>query len=388
MTKPARKRELGRGERVLPGVFRLRLPLPWPGVPHGNAWAVAAGDGIVLFDTGMHTLTGASSGAHPEGHTQGAHGRQAGEPGSIVQLERALAMCGLSIEDVRLVVCTHAHSDHYGQAATIVRRAGCELWMHPKYEHMSAFVEDPDAAFERRVEVARQSGVPEEPLRRFAAERKDHESGIAAVIAPDRELLPGVVVHTDLGPWTVHETPGHAPSHVCLFQPERRLLISGDHLLGRISLFFDYGYSPDPVGEFLSSLDVVERLGARLCLPGHGRTFTDVHAHIEGNRELAAERLRKALAAIVAQPLTAFELVPRIYEERMPAYSAPWLLTETLAMLTHLEALGHAERIRGEPERWSATEAGRFAADAGRSAAADTPASVERPGASGADHKP
>ncbi|MCW3048878.1 MAG: fold metallo-hydrolase, partial [Solirubrobacterales bacterium] len=52
MTAPTRKRELGRGERVLPGVWRLRLPLPWPGVPHCNAWAVAAGDGIVLFDTG------------------------------------------------------------------------------------------------------------------------------------------------------------------------------------------------------------------------------------------------------------------------------------------------------------------------------------------------
>ena len=36
----------------LPGVWRLRMPLPWPGVPHGNAFAVAAGDGIVLFDTG------------------------------------------------------------------------------------------------------------------------------------------------------------------------------------------------------------------------------------------------------------------------------------------------------------------------------------------------
>ena len=81
----------------------------------------------------------------------------------------------------------------------------------------------------------------------------------------------GIIVETDLGPWTVHETPGHAPSHVCLFQPERRLLISGDHLLGRISLFFDYGYSPDPVGEFMRSLDVVEALHARLCLPGHGR---------------------------------------------------------------------------------------------------------------------
>ena len=162
---------------------------------------------------------------------------------------------------------------------------------------------------------ARQSGVPEEPLRRYAAERRDHDSGIAAVIEPDRALLPGVSIATDLGSWTVHETPGHAPSHVCLFQPERRLLISGDHLLGRISLFFDYGYSPDPVGEFVNSLDVVERLGARLCLPGHGRTFADVHAHIEGNRTLVAERIERVLAAIAGEPRTAFEVVPEVIDD-------------------------------------------------------------------------
>ena len=68
MPEANRKREGGRGERVLPGVWRLRLPLPWPGVPHCNAWALAAGDGIVLVDTGMH------------------------EPGSMGHLERALAM--------------------------------------------------------------------------------------------------------------------------------------------------------------------------------------------------------------------------------------------------------------------------------------------------------
>lgn len=328
MSQPTRSRELGRGERVLPGVWRLRLPLPWPGVPHGNAWAVKAGDGIVLFDTGMH------------------------QPGSMMELERALAMCGLGIGDVRLVVCTHSHSDHYGQAATICERAGCELWMHPKYEHMSVEASDPEATLQRRIEVARQSGVPEEPLRRFAAERKGHESGIAAVIAPDRALLPGVEVMTDLGPWSVHETPGHAPSHVCLFQPERRLLISGDHLLGRISLFFELGYSLDPVGEFLNSLDVVERLGARLCLPGHGRTFTDVLAHIQGNRDLVAERLERVSAAIAAEALTAFEVVPRVYSDELATHGGPWLLGETLAMLTHLRALGRAERTGDEPVRW------------------------------------
>src|SRR5262249_25440951 len=259
------RRELGRGERVLPGVFRLRLPLPWPGVPHCNAWALAAAEGVVVVDTGMH------------------------QPGSFAHLERALAMCNLSIENVRLVVCTHAHSDHYGQAAPIIEQAGCELWMHPNHGHMTRWAQDPAAALDRRLEVARQSGVPEEPLRRYAAERGSLGSGIAAIVEPNRALVDGVVVETDLGPWTVYETPGHAPSHVCLFQPERRLLISGDHLLGRISLHFDYGYTADPVGEFLHSLDIVEALGARLCLAGHGRTFADVRAHIEGNRELVRD---------------------------------------------------------------------------------------------------
>jgi glyoxylase-like metal-dependent hydrolase (beta-lactamase superfamily II) len=334
-----RKPELGRGERVLPGVFRLRLPLPWPGVPHCNAWAVAAGDGVVLFDTGMH------------------------QPGSLAHLERALAMCNLTLENVRLVVCTHAHSDHYGQAATVLERAGCELWMHPNHSHMKSWAEDPDAAIDRRLEVARQSGVPEEPLRRYAAERGTRESGIAAVIEPDRELRggrEGIVVETDLGPWTVHETPGHAPSHVCLFQAEHRLLISGDHLLGRIFPFFDFGYSPDPVGEFLHSLDVVEELHARLCLPGHGRTFTDVQAHIEGNRELVAEHLAKILAVIEDgeaksdEPLTAFEILPRVHGSALSPMTAQWLLTETLAMLRHLEVTHRAQRIPGEPERWTA----------------------------------
>ncbi|HXA53797.1 MAG TPA: MBL fold metallo-hydrolase [Solirubrobacteraceae bacterium] len=331
----ASRRELGRGERVLPGVYRLRLPLPWPGVPHGNAWAVAAGDGVVLFDTGMH------------------------EKGSFANLERALAMCGLAVEDIRLLVCTHAHSDHYGQAATIVQRAGCELWMHPNLDHMRQWAHGPDAAIARRLEVARQSGVPEEPLRRYAAERRELDTGIAAVIEPDRALLPGVTIATDLGSWTVHETPGHAPSHVCLFQPERRLLISGDHLLGRISLFFDYGYSPDPVGEFLRSLDVVQRLGARLCLPGHGRTFADVHAHIEGNRALVRERTERVLEVISGEPRTAYEVVPEVlYEVPFSPNTAPWLLTETLAFLVHLEVAGRVRRIAQEPERWVAVAPG------------------------------
>jgi glyoxylase-like metal-dependent hydrolase (beta-lactamase superfamily II) len=326
-----RRREVGRGERVQPGVWRLRLPLPWPGVPHCNAWALAAGDGIVLVDTGMH------------------------EPGSQAHLERALEHAGARLEHVRLLVCTHAHADHYGQAATVVDRAGCELWMHPGHAHVTRPAADPEGVLARRLEVARQSGVPEEPLARWAEARRGQGTGIARIVLPDRDLTPDVRIPTDLGEWQVVETPGHAPSHVSLFQPERRLLISGDHLLGRVSLYYDHGWTPDPAGEFVASLDAVDALDARLCLAGHGRPFTDVRAHVDANRALVRERLEVVRRAVSEAPLTAYEVVPRLHGQQLTPMTAGWWLPEALCYLTHLERSGVVDRIDGDPQRWRAT---------------------------------
>jgi glyoxylase-like metal-dependent hydrolase (beta-lactamase superfamily II) len=332
----SRRRDLGRADRVLPGIWRVRLPLPWPGVPHVNAWALQAGDGIVLVDTGYH------------------------EEGALAELERTLATVGRRLEDVRLVVCTHAHSDHYGLAAPIVERAGCELWMHPNHEHMTRAIADPERALERRVEVARQSGVPLEPLRRWAEERRDSNPGIAAAIEPHRELVPGVEVETDHGAWSVHYTPGHAPSHVVLFEPRQRLLLSGDHLLGRVSPYFDYGWTPDPVAEFLDSLDTVDALGARLCLPGHGRPFGDVSAHVEANRKEMAATLDRVEGVLADRERTAYEAVSLAFPEFEPSMMT-WALTIMLCFLTHLERTGRVERVRTpdgeEPERWRAPAA-------------------------------
>ena len=334
MRKPTRRREVGRGERVLPGVWRLRLPLPWPGVPHCNAWALSAGDGIVLVDTGVH------------------------EPGSLAHLERALEQAGLRLDLVRLVVCTHAHIDHCGEAPRIRERAGCEVWLHPNRSHLRVASDDPEVALARRAEVARQSGVPEAPLKRWIEQRRASGTGLSGELISDRDLLPGVEVATDVGTWQVIETPGHAPSHICLHQPERRVLISGDHLLGRVSLYFDHGYTPDPVGEFLDSLDKVEALDARLCLAGHARPFTDVAAHVAANRELVAQRLDAMRAALAAGPGTPFELAQRAYGDAFAEHTATWLLEKTLCWLTHLEGRGEARCDQparpGQPATWAA----------------------------------
>jgi glyoxylase-like metal-dependent hydrolase (beta-lactamase superfamily II) len=325
--KPTRSREVGRGEKVIPGIWRLRLPLPWPGVPHCNAWAIASGDGVVLVDTGMH------------------------EPGSMMHLERALDQAGLKVEHIRLIVCTHAHVDHCGQAPPLAERAGCEVWMHPNIAH--AVAGDHEQGLARRIEVARQSGVPEAPLQRWIEQRRASGSGQAGTLHIDRELTDGATVSTDLGDWNVLETPGHAPSHICLHQPERRLLISGDHLLGRVSLYFDAGFTPDPVGEFLGSLDRVETLDSRLALSGHGRPFTDVPSHITANRELVAQRLEAVKAALRDGPQTAYEIAQKVYGDAFSEATATWLLTKTRCWLTHLERLSEAGRDAQTPERWS-----------------------------------
>lgn len=335
MPSPATERQQPRAERIIPGVWRLRLPLPWSGIPHCNAWVIDApgGDGHVLVDCGLSTET------------------------SFEQLSEVLQQIGKRVEDTRLLVCTHGHVDHYGQAADVVAAAGCELWMHPAHQHVTDGADDPERLMEQRVAIGRESGVPEELLEQYRGKLSVNK-GLSGVVLPDRELVEGVVVETAVGDWKAIETPGHAPSHVSLYQPERRILLAGDHILGRVALYFDYGWTDDPVGEYLDSLDKIEALDARLCLPGHGKSFTDVRGHIEAHRETALGRIDRVEDVVRAQgPATAIEMIPEIFGTPLSQENSSWLISETLSYLRNLKRKGLVESDGAAQARWTHTAA-------------------------------
>src|SRR4051794_41385928 len=119
------KRQIARADRILHGLWRLRLPLPWPGVPHVNCWAISAGSGVVLVDTGL------------------------GDPGALAQLELALREAGVRLGHIPRFVWTHAPFHHYGPARSIVDAAGRELWVHPHHPPMNPPPHHPPRQLER-----------------------------------------------------------------------------------------------------------------------------------------------------------------------------------------------------------------------------------------------
>lgn len=303
--------------KVADGLWRLRLPWAWGDGGHVNAYVIAHEDGIVLVDCGT-----------------------AGHPTCVIALETALARAGFAPEDVRTLVITHAHSDHAGLAPWVVERSDCEVWMHPDTGHFFDAVREPDRVAAARERRAAQECVPADRLEDCADVREELQ-GALGVVTPDRPLVEGVVVPSDLGGWTVLETPGHCPSHVILVQFESRIAILGDVVCSAFTPWLDYGYSADPAGEHVGAVRRVAALGPGVTgLPGHGRPIDD----LPGVAALYEEGLRVRIATtfrVVAEgPGSGYAISRRVFgrpRNRTREFSE---LTETLCYLRHLRLAG------------------------------------------------
>jgi glyoxylase-like metal-dependent hydrolase (beta-lactamase superfamily II) len=312
--------ELTRTFDIAPGLWSLRLPLPWHTITHVNAYAIERDDGIVLVDCGS-----------------------AGDASNRNALEAALGLAGFAIEDVRVLVGTHTHSDHVGLAAWVIERSGAEFWMHPDTGHFYDGTREPARIAAARERRSRHEGVPEHLLELYADVREETD-GVLEATSPDHPLASGVTFASKLGDWEVVETPGHCPTHVCLVQRDRSLIIVGDLVASAFAPWFDYGYSADPVAEYLKSLDAIEALGPfALALPGHGRPISDLAEAIALHRRGVAERLEQTMAAIAAGPTGGYELTYRVFSD-LDDHAAVWKMTELFGYLKHLRLAGKIAR--------------------------------------------
>ncbi|MGH2729393.1 MAG: MBL fold metallo-hydrolase, partial [Actinomycetota bacterium] len=299
------------------GVFRLVLPLPFPGLHRVNAYLLADDAGATLVDCGIHDPA-------PERD----HG--------WADLADALAACDVTPGDVARLVVTHPHIDHYGMAGTVLARTGCEFWMHGLAQPELEMYRDPEASARRLHAMLADHGVSEEELDELTA-FEDWRPFVSEVVDASKWLRGGETFSAGGRTWGIVHTPGHSAGHICLWSEQGRLLISGDHLLPTITPHIDFRRGDeDPLGEFLESLEKIEELAPELVLPGHGRPFEDGAARARVIIRHHDRRLGSILQVIRKEPRTASEITDEIFGTTLLHFQRRLALGEALAHLAHL----------------------------------------------------
>lgn len=315
-------------ETVVPGVHRIPLPLPMDGLRAVNVYAIEDGEGLVLVDGGW--ALDVSRGL----------------------LERSLAELGHRLTDIRKVLVTHVHRDHYTQAVAIRRAVGAEVAL--------GLEEEPSVRDLMQGTSGMLASQPDR-LRRLGARALADELDAAPVELsetlahyeePDMWLTPGPVTLETLTLEAVH-TPGHTRGHLVFHAPDQGLLFAGDHVLPHItpSIGFEPARPPFPLRDYLGSLERVLSLPDALLLPAHGPAGGSTHARAHELLAHHEQRLADTRAALASGAGYALD-VARIlrWTSRGRAYEELHLFDRMLAVLetvAHLDVLV----LRGEATR-------------------------------------
>lgn len=323
-------------EQVRPGLWSIPVPMPDNPLRYVIVYAFETGTCLALVDAGWNT------------------------DDAWAALNAGLASAGGSIADVEAVLVTHLHPDHYGLAGRVREASGAWIGLHPAD---ASLLEDryvaTDELVGRMTELLEASGVPLDRRPNLANASMEIKSMVHMAV-PDVLFDDGG--HHRFGSWDLQTiwTPGHSPGHVCLWSDRNRLLLSGDHILPRITsnISVHSQQFPNPLGDFLDSLAKMRAFDPEEILPAHEYRFANLAARIDALVAHHEERLDEIVGLLRADNgLTAWELTTRLEWSRPFDQILPFMQRaangETLAHLVLLEHRGLVERTGGHPFRFS-----------------------------------
>jgi glyoxylase-like metal-dependent hydrolase (beta-lactamase superfamily II) len=313
------------GERieVAPGVFWLRMPLPFQ-LDHINLWLLRDGDGWTIVDTGF--------------------------PDDAVRATWRQVIAGLD-GPVRRLVVTHFHPDHLGLATWLMAETGAPLWMTTG-EFLTAHVVWNEVAGHGArfmVEQFRRHGLDADGLAHFEKRGSGYRKAVPALPEHYHRLRADDEIRVDGRPWRVIIGHGHAPEHMSLYCPELGVLISGDMLLPRISTNISvFAATPDAdaLRWYLDSLDELASgiPEQTLVLPSHGLPFYGVQPRVAALHAHHEERLRSLENSCEHAPKSAAELLDVLFQRALDTHQTMFAMGEAIAHLNYLEQAGRLSR--------------------------------------------
>src|SRR5574337_1362724 len=303
------------------------MPIGVHGIERVNVSLLPHGDHLTLVDAGVW---------HPEPADD--HG--------LRPLEEGLHQHGYALRDVSRIVVTHAHIDHYGLAGRLMEISGAELWMHTMTDLDCEKYRHPETAVARRRDMFADHGLTGAELESASKGLHDWLPYLYSVVEASKRLGGGEQLSVGGSTWEVLHTPGHSYGHLCLWSAAEKVLISGDHLLPKISppVTFERGFQRDPLGSYLESLELVSTLAPAVVLPGHGQPFTDGARRAGAILRNKLRRLDAVHELIQERPCSVAEITDRLFKGTLLSFQKNFAMSETLAYIGRLRWTGVIDR--------------------------------------------
>jgi glyoxylase-like metal-dependent hydrolase (beta-lactamase superfamily II) len=262
------------------GIFRIEVPLPGSPLKSINSYIVIGKEKNLMIDTGMNMDE------------------------CIEAIKKGLEEIKVDLSKTDIFI-THMHADHSGLAVVLAREDRVVYFNRKEIEMFLSFKGD---YWENVIAFMRRHGFPFDEAEN-AVYRHPGYKYIAKGYVNLHPIMDGDVI--DLGNFIFHciQTPGHTPGHTCLYEPDKKIFFSGDHILyditPNISAWSD---EEDFLGDYLKSLEKVENIDVRLVLPGHRSPFKNYKERIEELKTHHWNRLNEIIEILKDGEKTAYEI--------------------------------------------------------------------------------
>ena len=331
-----RAREFPPVEQVRPGVWSVPVTIPDNPLRYTLCYLLLSDAGVVVVDPGWDSGTG------------------------WADLQRGLATAEVSADRITGIVVTHVHLDHHGLSRRLSEASGAWIAMHAEEVHaLPARINETVGPDGGRAWLAR-SGAPPEMMAEFNADMAE-ALGFYRLADPDVLLQDGATLDLPGRRIQVVWTPGHTPGHICLHDADYDLLLTGDHLLPRISpnIGIFPGGTQSPLTSYLDSLRAMPRFDNAEALPAHEYRFRGIAGRSRFLIEHHDVRAREVLdvVAAVGQP-TIWQVAEHLTWSRswdeIGNFMRRAALAETAAHVEYLQRQGCLlvrTGFAGEPDR-------------------------------------
>lgn len=317
-------------KEVLSGLYQLKVPIPNNPIGYVLPYLIPGDDGYTLVDSGWNT------------------------PEAFAALEAELKEVGVSFEQIKRLLITHVHPDHYGLAGRIKEVCGAEVIVHQRErDFIRSRYRQPEQLLERMANWLTENGVPDDEMPDLQQSSMPARAFVVPV-DPDTVLWGGETLDFGIYRFEVYWTPGHSPGHLCFYERAQRVLLTGDHVLPTVTpnVSLHPQQQGNPLGDYLASLERLMPLEVEQVLPAHEHSFTDLQGRLHEIVDHHDTRLDEMLAIVGDDGATAYDVASGIIWttgtfQSFSHWTRRAAISETLA---HLEYMVYQGRLHQTKE--------------------------------------